>query len=139
MGELIPLKNVNVTIEALHRLGRDDLSLTVVGDGPQRTALEELVRSYRMEERVRFLGRVPRVEVLEHMARADCFVMANSPETFGLVYVAAMGCGCYVIGSKGEGIDGVIVDGKNGALVEPGSVDVLAKAMSWTACCIDSR
>ena len=40
-----------------------------------------------------------------------------------------MGCGDYVIGSRGEGIDGVLVDGENGTLVTPGSVEELAAAL----------
>ena len=63
------------------------------------------------------------------MGKADCFAMVSSPETFGLTYLEAMACGCYTIGSKGEGIDGVLVDGENGKLVTPGSVEELAAAL----------
>ena len=63
------------------------------------------------------------------MGRADCFAMASSPETFGLTYLEAMACGCYVIGSKGEGIDGVMVTGDNGVLVTPGSPEEMAAAL----------
>ena len=40
-----------------------------------------------------------------------------------------MACGCYTIGSRGEGIDGVMVDGENGKLVAPGSVEELTAAL----------
>jgi glycosyltransferase involved in cell wall biosynthesis len=63
------------------------------------------------------------------MGKADCFAMASSPETFGLTYLEAMACGCYTIGSKGEGIDGVLVDRENGVLVTPGSVEEMAAAL----------
>ncbi|MDY4104991.1 MAG: glycosyltransferase, partial [Oscillospiraceae bacterium] len=48
---------------------------------------------------------------------------------FGLTYLEAMACGCYTIGSRGEGIDGVLVDGENGVLVTPGSVEEMAAAL----------
>ena len=48
------------------------------------------------------------------MEESDVFAMVSSPETFGLVYIEAMAKGCVTIGSKGEGIDGVIVNNENG-------------------------
>ena len=52
------------------------------------------------------------------MAGADFFVMPSYPEGLGIVYLEAMGEGCITIGTKGEGIDGIIRDGENGFLVE---------------------
>ena len=55
-----------------------------------------------------------------------CFVMVSSREAFGLVYVEAMAKGLIVIGTKGQGIDGVVKDGENGFLCDAGDVDGLA-------------
>ena len=59
------------------------------------------------------------------MRKSDVFVMVSSPETFGLVYLEAMASGCITVGSKGEGIDGIIKNGYNGFLVEPRNVSAL--------------
>lgn len=129
-GMLIPLKKVDVTLRALGTLkDRYDFRFTIIGDGEERGALEQLAAELGIAERVRFVGRVKRHEVLAEMGRADCFAMASSPETFGLTYLEAMACGCYTIGSRGEGIDGVIVDGENGRLVTPDSVEEMAAAL----------
>lgn len=129
-GMLIPLKKVDVTLRALGALKDDyDFRFDIYGEGEQAQALNDLARELGINERVNFHGKVPREEVLAAMGKADCFAMASSPETFGLTYLEAMACGCYTIGSKGEGIDGVLVDGENGALVTPGSVEELTAAL----------
>ena len=106
-----------------------DFRFTVIGDGEDRASLEALAAEQGIADRVEFRGRVTRKEVLAEMGKADCFAMASSPETFGLTYLEAMACGCYTIGSKGKGIDGVLVDRDNGVLVTPGSVEEMAAAL----------
>ena len=129
-GMLIPLKKVDVTLKALGTLkDKYDFRFTVIGDGEEADNLKALAAELGIAERVEFRGRVKRHEVLAEMGKADCFAMASSPETFGLTYLEAMACGCYTIGSKGEGIDGVIVDGENGRLVTPDSVEEMAEAL----------
>ena len=129
-GMLIPLKKVDITLRALGTLkDRCDFRFVIIGDGEERETLEALTAELGLSERVEFRGRVKRTEVLAEMGKADCFAMASSPETFGLTYLEAMACGDYVIGSKGEGIDGVLVDGENGVLVTPGSVEEMADAL----------
>ena len=129
-GMLIPLKKVDVTLRALGTLkDRYDFRFTIIGEGEERGNLEALAQELGIADRVEFRGRVKRWEVLEEMGKADCFAMASSPETFGLTYLEAMACGCYTIGSKGEGIDGVMVDGENGTLVTPDSVEEMAAAL----------
>ena len=53
--------------------------------------------------------------------------MISENETFGLVYLEAMGRGCITIGSKNQGIDGVIINGVNGFLCKEGDQDDLKK------------
>ena len=129
-GMLIPLKNVDVTLRALAQLRpQREFRFEIYGDGEEESNLRALTEELGLSECVTFHGRVPRETVLAAMGQADCFAMASSPETFGLTYLEAMGCGDYVIGSRGEGIDGVLVDGENGTLVTPGSVEELAAAL----------
>lgn len=129
-GMLIPLKKVDITLRALATLKeRHDFRFIIIGDGEEREALEALTAELGLTERVEFRGRVKRNEVLAAMGEADCFAMASSPETFGLTYLEAMACGDYVIGSRGEGIDGVLVHEENGVLVTPGSVEEMAEAL----------
>ena len=51
------------------------------------------------------------------MGKSEIFLMPSSPEGFGIVYAEAMHNKCITIGTKNEGIDGFIINGKNGFLV----------------------
>ena len=55
--------------------------------------------------------------------------MISSTEIFGLVYLEAMALGLIPIGSRNEGIDGVIRDGENGFLCKAGDVDELTSIL----------
>ena len=117
-GNLIPLKNVDVIIKALKNVDFD-YKLSIVGSGPEEKKLKTIVFELEMTEKVEFLGRLSREDTTAMMQKSDLFVMPSSPETFGLVYLEALAQGCITVGSKGEGIDGVIIDSKNGFLVSP--------------------
>lgn len=59
------------------------------------------------------------------MKKSHCFVMVSKGEILGLVYLEAMASSCVAIGSIGEGIDGIIVDGENGCLCTPADLEAL--------------
>lgn len=120
------LKKIDVLIKAFSRMeNRSSYVLKVIGDGPEREALENLVDELDCKQKISFLGEKEREEVLGLMGESEIFAMVSSPETFGLVYVEAMAKGCITIGSKGEGIDGVIINDENGYLCSPGDVEDL--------------
>ena len=131
-GNLIPLKNVDVLIRAVCT-AECPCRLTVIGDGPEESRLRTLASQNSRSNTVSFLGRLTREETLEKMKENDVFAMVSSPETFGLVYLEAMSKGCIVIGSKGEGIDGVITHRKNGFLLEPGNERELKETIEGIA------
>jgi len=125
---LIPLKNTDSLINAFRTM-ESKACLKIIGDGPERKNLEKLVKNCNLSEKVFFLGELTRERVIEEMRKAVIFAMVSAPETFGLVYPEAMANGCLTIGSKGEGIDGIIVDGKNGYLCEPKNEKDLARLL----------
>lgn len=128
-GNLIKLKNVDILIQSLSRV-KFDYICEIIGDGPEKEKLELLAND---NSKIIFRGRVSREKTIEAMRDSDMFVMVSSPETFGLVYIEAMAQGCITVGSKNEGIDGVIKDGINGFLVEPQSVDALVERLGQIA------
>ena len=127
-GKLVRQKCIDQILKAL-ALVKDTVSFefTLLGEGTERKELEELVRELGLEAQVKFLGSVPRTEVLQHMQEADVFTMVSANETFGLVYIEAMAQGCITIGTKNEGIDGIIKDGENGFLIEAYDYKALAQ------------
>ncbi len=134
VGTLRYSKNVHKLMQAfaissLHSRS----SLEIVGSGPDEEELKQLPYTLGIAKRVTFLGKIDREEVFERMRQSDCFVMV-SKETFGMVYIEAMSQGCIVVAAKGQGIDGIIVDGENGFLVPLNDVNVLAEIMKKISC-----
>lgn len=118
VGKLIERKNVGVIIDAFRKFRNSrkhsSASLRIVGEGRMMSKLKKVAG-----EGVIFLGSLDRKEVLNEMQKADVFVMPSIHETLGLVYLEAMSQGCVTIGTRNEGIDGIIVDGVNGFLTDP--------------------
>jgi len=121
-------KNIDVTIEVLSDLRRP-FTYTIIGEGPERQALQGLIDQHGLSGKISILGWKKRSEVLDYFRESDIFIMASAPETFGLTYLEAMAKGCIIVGAYGHGIDGVIQNGKNGFLVEPGKKDALEKVL----------
>lgn len=130
VGRLIELKNIDITIKALNKI-KDSIKFefTIVGDGKELNNIKQIISKYKLNDYIKLVGHKSRNEVLELMKENDIFIMVSKPETFGIVYLEAMMMGCIPIGSRGEGIDGVIEDGKNGFLCEPKNIEMLAKLL----------
>jgi L-malate glycosyltransferase len=128
--ELIELKNIDIVLRALASLSLDvDWEYTVIGDGRDRKRLESLSIDLGVSDRVEFMGHREHDEVLAALQNSTIFVMPSAPESMGLAFLEAMAAGCVVVGAKGWGIDGVVVDGYNGFLTEPRCVDSCAVAI----------
>lgn len=107
VGRLVPYKGCNIALEAMAPLLREArLSFTIVGDGPERPALEAQARQLGLAAAVTFAGRVPPDEVARHYGEADLFVFPSLREFGGGVVLEAMAMGVVPIviayGGPGE-------------------------------------
>jgi len=125
VGSLIKRKHLDTTIKAFVSVKGPNDTLTVIGGGPEEQSLKNLTKTVDKTGSVQFLGRISRSQVLEEMKEAQIFTLISDRETFGMVYIEAMLQGCLVIASKGGGFDGIIMDGVNGFLCNPGDKDML--------------
>lgn len=96
-----------------------NLKYLLVGDGTDRSRLEQKARDLQIGDRVVFTGKVSEDEKVDHYRLADAFVMPGSGEGFGIVYLEAMGCGLPVVGSKIDGSPAALLGGELGSLVDP--------------------
>jgi glycosyltransferase involved in cell wall biosynthesis len=115
VGALIERKGQRLAIEALARLR--DATLLLVGDGPDRKALERHARGLGVASRVRFLGARPHGEIAALMAAADVLVAPSRSEGLANVWVEAMACGTPVVASAVGGAAEAIA-GAGGRLVD---------------------
>jgi glycosyltransferase involved in cell wall biosynthesis len=109
----------------------------VAGDGPQRSLLEEEVRTRGLTGQVTFAGEVTSDQVLELLERADVFVLpcvrAENGDMDGIpvALMEAMAVGVPVVSTTISGIPELIDHGKNGLLVKPKDVRGLAEALEY--------
>jgi len=87
----------------LLRDSHPDLRWSVVGDGPERPALERLAGELGVAERVDWLGQMPPAEAAAAARRGAVFVLPSVEEAFGVAYIEAMAGAVPAIGCRGEG------------------------------------
>lgn len=133
VSRLIPTKGIDLNVCALKCLvdRYQNLLYLVVGDGPERPRLEQLVCDLNLTKYVRFVGHLPPKQVMEYMAHCELFTLPSWQETFGLVYIEAMAHAKPVIGVQGQGVDGIVIHGETGLLVKPRDVDSLVEALDF--------
>lgn len=124
-------KRVGDLIEAtaiLAREGGPSFEVVVVGDGPERDALQRRAETLGLGATMRFLGKIQPDAVVGEMAAADAFVLPSPQETFGLVLAEALAVGLPVLAARSGGAEYVIGEGC-GMLIPPRDVPALARAL----------
>ncbi len=99
--------------------------LLMIGDGPERSGCEEVVRKLDVQDDVRFLGKQEQME--EIMAIADLFLLPSEYESFGLSALEAMAAHVPVISSDAGGLPEVNINGVTGFLAKVGDVATMSQ------------
>ena len=125
-------KNTALLIQAFSELLKQlpNIELVIGGDGEERTTLENLVNTLRIEHAVQFLGVLTREQVKNEIQKSSLFVVSSFYETFGVVAIEALALGKPVISTRCGGPES-IVNSKVGILVENNSVNALSDAMLY--------
>jgi glycosyltransferase involved in cell wall biosynthesis len=122
IARLTPQKRVRLGIDAVAVLIScgHNLPLTIVGDGPERSALERHVAKLGIAPFVRFAGAVSSTEVADYLARADVMILPSQAEGFGLVAAEALMVGVPVVACwDGGGVLDVVPESGAGRLTLP--------------------
>lgn len=131
VGQLVPRKGVVHLLNALHHAGGTalrELHVAIVGDGPERAALEAHARRLGLDF-VRFTGRIPASELPLWYAAADAYVLPSLSEGRPMSINEAMASGCAVVATNVSGIPEQVTEGVNGHLVAPEDPRQLAEAI----------
>jgi glycosyltransferase involved in cell wall biosynthesis len=127
VGALIPVKGFDVLLKALHLLPMDThYVLTIVGEGPERPALQARIKHYGLEEKVILKSELPYRDIPEIMASSDLFVLSSRAEGRPNVVVEAIASGLPVVSSDLPGVHGLVKPGLNGWLFEVGNAQALS-------------
>jgi len=128
-ASFIKRKNINLIIKALSLVKNKNWELEIIGKGKLEKPLKKLVQELGLENRIKFIGHIPRAQVFEHFRNADVFLLPSLNETFGLVYFEAMASGCITLCAKDSGVDGILIDGVNG-FVAPATLEKIHHAIT---------
>jgi N-acetyl-alpha-D-glucosaminyl L-malate synthase BshA len=120
-----PVKRVVDVVKIFAQLARQlPARLVLVGDGPDRSAAEWLANDLCIHNKVRFLGKLERVN--ETLPLADILLMPSELESFGLAALEAMACRVPSIATRVGGVPELIEHGVTGLLYNVGDVDGMA-------------
>ncbi|MCM2475452.1 glycosyltransferase family 4 protein [Rhizobium sp. CG5] len=105
-----------------------DWHLAIVGDGPEREAVEALFSAFPAG-RIEWLGELSRTGVIEQLSRASLFVWPGHGEAYGLAYLEAQAAGLPVIAENIAGVPEVVLDGSTGLLTASNDASGLAQSI----------
>jgi glycosyltransferase involved in cell wall biosynthesis len=129
VGRLAPVKGLRILIEAFAAARADvpEMTLTIVGDGPERDWLERAARDF--DGALRLTGALSQDEVAAELAKARAMVLPSFAEGVPVVLMEAMAAGRAVIATRITGVPELVEDGVSGRLVSAGDAEALAAAM----------
>jgi glycosyltransferase involved in cell wall biosynthesis len=129
VGQLIYRKGVDLLLQAIARLPQSGWSLTVIGDGSERKSLEVQAKSKGLSSRVRFLGNLDNITVLNAVQAADLLVLPSRWDGWGAVINESLMVGTPVIVSDASGSASLVVHEICGQVFRRCDIGQLSRAL----------
>jgi glycosyltransferase involved in cell wall biosynthesis len=127
VGNLVALKRHKLMVEALARL--PEFELIIVGEGPERDAIERAAREYDAAQRLRLFGQVPQDRLPQIYTAADLLLLVSTHEGWPNVLLESMACGTPVVVADIGGIGEVVGAPEAGRIVADITPERLAEAI----------
>ncbi len=119
VGRLEPVKRVNEIIDIAHELKDNDWQFNIVGDGKEKSKLEQQIKKLKLENKVFLLGPFPNDTVIDIIRDSSIFIMTSITEGLPMVLLEAMSVGVPVIAYETEnGIKDIISNDKDGFIIK---------------------
>jgi 1,2-diacylglycerol 3-alpha-glucosyltransferase len=126
-------KGLDVLIDALAELRRDDVQVGIAGHGGELKALQRKVRRLGLDGSVAFGGYVPDADLPALLNSADVFVMPSEVELQSIATLEAMGTGRPVLAADAQALPELVHDGSNGYVFRPGDAQDAARCIAELA------
>jgi colanic acid/amylovoran biosynthesis glycosyltransferase len=141
VGRLVREKGYDVALAAVAQLAERgvDVRYSIVGDGPLGPDLAAVAARFGIDDRVHFLGALPRDSVFEVLGASDVFLSASRDEVTPIAIMEASASGLPVVATRVGAVQELVEDGKTGILAPAGSVHDLAEAVERLSRDPDSR
>jgi N-acetyl-alpha-D-glucosaminyl L-malate synthase BshA len=121
-----PVKQVGQVLDVFGRVRQHvRAKLVLIGDGPERNALEHRAADEGFGDSVEFVGE--QLDLVSWLSAADLFLLPSAQESFGMAALEAMACEVPVVAARVGGLPEIITDGVTGFLCLPGDVDSMAE------------
>ena len=115
VGRLVPDKRFDLLIRSLPRMNNQNTRLIILGEGPERQNLARLIEELGLSNRVSMPGFVANTG--PYYAKAKCFALTSTKESFGLVLVEALAFGLPVLSTSRGGPSELLENGRHGILL----------------------
>lgn len=137
VARLVPRKGHEIVLRSLPLLVKEFpmLRYLIVGNGPERAHLMELVKQLGLEENVHFVGDISHHNLGDYYRAADIFVMMNRTEpggdieSFGMVFIEAGASAKPVIGGRSGGTSESVLHGETGFLCDPNDREEITRTL----------
>jgi len=133
VGRVDKEKRVDVLLRAIASLKRDDIQLVIAGRGASSEYYQNLARSLRLGNRVRFTGFIPNEDLHTLLNSVDIFTMPSEAELLSIASLEAMACGRPVLLADAIALPELVTPGVNGYLFKPGNAQDAALCMAMLA------
>ncbi|MDD5645299.1 MAG: glycosyltransferase family 4 protein [bacterium] len=116
-GRFVPWKNIDKIINCVSKLPAE-YKLAVVGEGPMKGYLQNIIASLKLWNRISYFGYLQNDDLFKLMLKSDCFLLYSSYEGLSHVLIESQFAGLPSVVTDVGGNREVITDGKNGFLVK---------------------
>lgn len=127
-GIIYGIKSIKLLLERNPRL---NIKYRIIGDGPLKKNLEEIVKDFNLNDVVDFLGAIEQKDVIKEMEKSNIFLLPSIAEALPVVLMEAQAMKLPVITTKVGGIPEVVSDKKSGYLVPAGNVKEMSRKVEY--------
>jgi glycosyltransferase involved in cell wall biosynthesis len=135
-GRFQPQKNLPMLVRSLAAIKDLEWMCELVGDGPQATLVDRMLRELGLDQRVERTGWIDPAEVEARMHQSDILVMPSRSEGLPVIGIQALAAGLAIVATRVGGLTELVEDGVNGRSSDPGNEADFIEGLRW---CLENR